>query len=71
MLGTIVDYDVHDDPASAAAATARAIYLVFVDRAPLSARPPILGELVEGISGIFLGMFFPLRIGEINAVGGS
>ena len=62
---------VHHHAASSARTIARAVDLIALDNAPLSARPPVLPELVIRILRVLLWMLFPVAIGKINAVSGS
>ena len=56
MLGAVIDDHVNHHTAGATGASAGAVHFVILDNPPLSARAPILNELVQGIPGIFFGM---------------
>lgn len=70
VFGAVVHDYVDQHSAAGPGAGAGAVHFDGLDRSPLSARPPIAIELVEGIVRMLAGMLRPIRIMHPDAVGG-
>src|ERR1700688_1065479 len=69
MLGAFVYNDLDDDAsATKTLRIGRAVNAVGLDQTPLPARTPVAIEIGVSVLGIFLLMFTPARIVEVNSV---